>query len=409
MMKQTLKIVLTVLACNAVVYAQTKASAKHFFNSKHTSELRETEAVVYRAGKTVEYRWDSTNVSWIYNDSIRTMYNTMANSTGSITYYNISDMSRDTNIYNGSNLLTSRASLYWNGSSWDTSFIETFTYNLQNQQLTDQYYYYNGGVIAGGYLSTNTYNGNNQFITSVSQEYSNGTWVNSFKASLSYDGNGVPNKYIGYEWNGSNNTWKWTDSVINITFQYWGGNLDDSRIETTLTIDTTGKEVMDSTFYDTQNNQIKYIEYLHQGGNWVFLSKQTDDYVYDGNNNITQQIEMFYQEGTTTPTIANSGSKWVYSDFGSYTVSSTGIISYTNDKNVIVAPNPNNGTFRLSGELDSASKIEVYDILGTRLVSTGSMELGNLKEITLPNAAKGIYFVKILNKEKVSTTKILVD
>ena len=79
-----------------------------------------------------------------------------------------------------------------------------------------------------------------------------------------------------------------------------------------------GGQSLDSIFYDAMNNQIKYVDYLQQGNSWVFSNMQTDEYMYNNNNSIIEQIEFIYRSGATLP---NDGYKVVYSDFNTYSIS----------------------------------------------------------------------------------------
>ena len=405
-MKKT-KILLLLLVCVVSSNAQEKQGRKSSFDLKRKQELRQTAAIVYKPGKEVYYSWDSANVAWLYSDSTRTFYNAMANPTVGIKYYNLGGMGKDTSIYDNQGLLTTKYGFYWNGISWDTSYIQTFTYNNQALTISDQYHYYSSGSIAGGYLTTNTFNGNNQLTSNVFLDWNNGSWVNSYKMNLFYNGNGELNKVVDYEWNSLGSIWEKTDSITNIAFDYWSGDLETSRPSLYMTFEVNGDNYLDSLFYDSQNNQIKDVTYIWQGSAWFYEGMQTDSYIYDNNNNITEHATLYYEDGETT--FAYFGYKYEYSDFMPYNVSGVGIQEINSTNNLTVYPNPGNGTFTLNGDFSQSTTIEVFNMAGEKVFSTTAAELNDSKQVPLTNASKGIYFVRLYDAAKVLTEKVVVQ
>ncbi len=71
-----------------------------------------------------------------------------------------------------------------------------------------------------------------------------------------------------------------------------------------------------------------------------------------------------------------------------------------------IYPNPNNGAFTVSNNNGSAMKIEVYNLLGSKILSQVSNDDTSL--INLGDVAKGIYLVKVTINEVTTTTKITV-
>ncbi len=74
--------------------------------------------------------------------------------------------------------------------------------------------------------------------------------------------------------------------------------------------------------------------------------------------------------------------------------------------NVNIYPNPNNGTFTISNSNNDGMKIEVYNVLGSKVLSQTTTEDSTI--INLGEVAKGIYLVKVTINGVVSTTKITV-
>ena len=75
-------------------------------------------------------------------------------------------------------------------------------------------------------------------------------------------------------------------------------------------------------------------------------------------------------------------------------------------------PNPNNGKFNLSFELESKEKttIEIYDESGKKVYSEELLDFSGKynKEIDLSKESKGVYFIKVNQNKKSLTKKIIV-
>ncbi len=74
--------------------------------------------------------------------------------------------------------------------------------------------------------------------------------------------------------------------------------------------------------------------------------------------------------------------------------------------NVAIYPNPNSGTFTVSSANNDGMKIEVYNVLGSKILSQSTNEDSTV--INLGDVAKGIYLVKVTINGVTSTTKITV-
>ncbi len=74
--------------------------------------------------------------------------------------------------------------------------------------------------------------------------------------------------------------------------------------------------------------------------------------------------------------------------------------------NVTIYPNPNNGTFTINSNSTSGMKIEVYNVLGSKILSQVTTDEAAV--INLGDVSKGIYLVKVTINGVTSTTKITV-
>jgi hypothetical protein len=77
---------------------------------------------------------------------------------------------------------------------------------------------------------------------------------------------------------------------------------------------------------------------------------------------------------------------------------------------VLVYPNPTNGNFlvELDQRFSEESKLEVYDFSG-RIVFKKDLEAGVRHNINLALLQKGLYFIRIINRNKSYTQKIVIQ
>lgn len=68
-------------------------------------------------------------------------------------------------------------------------------------------------------------------------------------------------------------------------------------------------------------------------------------------------------------------------------------------------PNPTiNGKVNIDTALDAPKQIHVFDVLGTQVLQT--IILG--KELNLSNLDKGVYILRVIEKDKVATRKLVI-
>ena len=92
-----------------------------------------------------------------------------------------------------------------------------------------------------------------------------------------------------------------------------------------------------------------------------------------------------------------------------FTTSATGIEQRAVDNFVKVYPNPSNGTFNISlnNGFDEHTVITVYDITG-RLIVSKQMNTAN-ETISIGNAAKGVYTIRIVTDNAVVNKRIVIE
>ena len=80
-----------------------------------------------------------------------------------------------------------------------------------------------------------------------------------------------------------------------------------------------------------------------------------------------------------------------------------------NNNEVSVFPNPSNGEFTVTINIDRIKTIEVYNTLGINVFSASGIRLTPGYEIEFYDFAKGIYFIKTDTGERIQTKKVVVQ
>jgi len=89
----------------------------------------------------------------------------------------------------------------------------------------------------------------------------------------------------------------------------------------------------------------------------------------------------------------------------------TGVEQLLEDENQLsIFPNPSNGMFSINqhANFNKPQTIEIYNLLGDKIY-TSTANKTKINNINLSDAPKGIYFVKLVDGEKASTQKIIIQ
>jgi len=193
--------------------------------------------------------------------------------------------------YNGDNNLISEEYFYWNSitSVWELSGKQSIVYSSANKVMSDTYEGYNTttGAVTYGYKTNYTYNGNNQIIESIHLELKDGVYVNEDKTTFSYSDNKIT-ELIDKSWNGSDWVYAFesdqNDASSKTTVSYGSNGLVSELIYnewngSSWSVD--GKEV----YSYTANNKIaSYIYYDWNGA--AYDTNYKEEYGYDANGNL---------------------------------------------------------------------------------------------------------------------------
>ncbi|MBI3500852.1 MAG: T9SS type A sorting domain-containing protein [Bacteroidetes bacterium] len=393
---------------------------------------------VWKPARYIDWNWDTTGNSWLYADSVHASYNTNSDITQEDYYFsNPFPEQRITYTYTATHKLLNMLTQWWNGTSWDNSYQEVYTYNgndLMTQDLSqtwntstsawdnqNQYLYtYNANnkmtqEIGQGWNATTsewdnwfkmdlTYNGNQQDIQETYSSWNTTTnvWDYSDKVDLKYNTGGVLKIATVELWNTSTSAWDSTDYYPNITWHYWSGDYRTStwQSDTVLSWNGSGWDLSwrDTYTYDAKNNQTDYKEETYSNPNWTISYEYSFSYLYDANNNITQLIQQDWDPNKNT--IVNYH-KRDYFDYSPYSA----VAEINSDDGIFIYPNPSSGQFTVSG-LQSAVQITVYNLVGEAAYQTTV----NSKQQTVNlNAASGIYLLRMSTSEGAVSKKIILE
>lgn len=122
-----------------------------------------------------------------------------------------------------------------------------------------------------------------------------------------------------------------------------------------------------------------------------------------GNKNIISTV------GELT-VLGKAGSEYIGSGFyrsNGFVKSTTDIREIMNG-NIAVYPNPTTGKFTLTSNISQGGIVDVYNITGAKIETHNHASLQHIN-IDISGQAKGLYFVKVSNAEKVWTQRVIVE
>lgn len=327
------------------------------------------------------------------------------------------------------NLITERTLTDINADgNLEVDFLTTYAYNTDNL-VTEE----NSGDVKYEYTYTN------KLLTLiVSYELDdNDNWVKEDRFEISYNGNKIDN-YISYGWDGQN--WVLEEENSERTkYVYTGDNLtlityEDYKDGTWV---DGGK---DEFSYDANNRIIKE-EYFSRNDDSSFQLEDFYNYTYDSSNNVIRETSGYfdtesgmnedfepatYQYDTTmlmsniTNPFKNKFGVELFPDgsdnFVNKILSKTsettrtiynynGATASTKDFNSFsftAYPNPTTSKITVDKTNFSIKSIEVYNLLGKKVISSFS------NSVNLEKFNSGVYFLKVnTNDGKVATKRIV--
>lgn len=308
-----------------------------------------------------------------------------------------------------------------------THKIFTHQLNSQNKPLETivQRYNFTNSTFENDDKYTYVYNSNGKTSLFIAEYWNGLEWEKSEKYELTFDGNGFYNGYIYYENDGSNN-WVINSRITNgVPFNpyedFFGLEFKSSLTERYDVATATYFLDQRRTFTESTGNNIDLYE-VYVAGNWQLDSKTEDSFDVFGNNtrrlqtylNSSNQLDtsIYYVNEYTndvsnhpsvqikTDSLNNFKYKYVYSDYVQINIQVAQLEEEVVKNEFQLYPNPTNHSFSIDG-IDF-STVTIYNSTGN-LVYTSDQKSINIS--TLP---AGMYYVRILNDDKVLGVQKLI-
>jgi hypothetical protein len=352
-----------------------------------------------------------------------------------------------TNFYDASNnLLTCIGEFCWENNIWENTYRRTYTYDVNNNELTNLYQQWanntwiNGNKHTYTYDSNNnnltdlyeervwpddtliikdkytyTYDANSNLVTSLHETFWENTWFNSTKGTYTYDSNNNKLTDLYENWNWENSTWnnsiKYTytyDSNNNLLIslqEYWDNDMWFNSTKVTYT-------------YDFNNNLLNYLSESWENDTWGNLLQSFR--TYDNNNNTIDADAWRWQENSWVAGLSlfylyyNNMQNSIFIGSGHkvnvcYKNTNPNTIEKVEPIQITVYPNPIAGELKIKcGEL-KIKKVDFFDVYGRKLqISLGSF-ISPENVINISHLPAGTYFVKILTESGEVTKKVLKE
>ena len=229
--------------------------------------------------------------------------------------------------------------------------------------------------------------------TAVCHESSNTYSITAVSGAVSYTWT------LPGDWKGSS-----ANTSINVTAGSVSGNIrviatntcGSSAAQTiNVTVNTVNTSVTQSGAVLTANAAGAAYLWINCTGKTLISGESNQSYTASANGNYAVIVK---QAGCSdTSTCMN--------------ITFVGVVESTDASALNVYPNPSKGKFTIeaANTLSPEARIEIYNAIGEKVYTGASFKQQTSKEIDLSKELKGIYFVKLYDKEKVFIKKIVVQ
>jgi hypothetical protein len=238
------------------------------------------------------------------------------------------------------------------------------------------------------------YDAQNRLIEELSQDWDNNVspavWANTKKSIYSYDANGKRAIQIDSFWVNTNNF------IFGSKLEY---NYDvNGKLATQLHKNEQNTETGKSTYTYNPAGFLTEEKYETKDGSNYSLNRK-DSIILDANNRITQEFEYSFDFMVNKVLMT-----------GRMNAQGSGVGIFSESKllkKLNAFPNPTSGTvtLKLSGESDK--NVEVYNLLGEKVMSLTLQSTNNT--IDLSSLSNGIYTIKVNSKEGDFQNKVILN
>jgi len=159
---------------------------------------------------------------------------------------------------------------------------ETYTYDFNNNLLTDLRHRMENGVWVNSYRYTYTYDTNGNQLTWLSEPWRNGAWVGEVRGTFNYDAN--ENRLTELWENWQNSAWITTRRV---TYTYDASGNQLTYLTEKLENGAWVNWVRYTYSYDSFNNTISASCHLWSNNSWVLTPNQCEFYYNNKQDNVS--------------------------------------------------------------------------------------------------------------------------
>lgn len=238
------------------------------------------------------------------------------------------------------------------------------------------------------------YDAQNRLISEISQNWdenqSPAAWLNDKKSVYVYDGSGKRVTQIDSFWT-TNNVYIFSQKYTfeynangKVSVQLHKNELDVETGRTTYTYNPAG--ILIEEKYESKD-----------GANYQLMSR--DSIIVDANNRIAEEY-VYSFDFSLNKVIMTGRMKSLGSAVGIFSNSKL-------FKQLVAFPNPTNGVLNLQLKGESDKNVEVYNLLGEKVLSVTLVPTSN--SIDLSSLTNGIYTVKVTSTEGEFQNKVILS
>ena len=283
-----------------------------------------------------------------------------------------------------SNQIVSDTKFDWNGTAYDSTSSNEFTYDSVGVILTEiNYTNWAGSAWTNGSKDEYIYNGSGQKISTITYHLAAGVWTEYTKSIYVYDVNNYLIAENGQTWDGAS----WTDNPCP-NYSY-SNNASGKPIQ----IFEGGSPCVANLLYELTyypNDSLNSIAEPRVDNGWhtIYFDQYGNEIqnVTDWGDDLTPEFP--YRITNTYYNCVSVG------------------INPAATPNISLYPNPTTGQFTLEIPTTATYQVEVFNTLG-QVVYSSSVTNATKHTINIGNAPVGMYNVRVRN-EKNSLSKVLI-
>ncbi|MBL7760272.1 MAG: T9SS type A sorting domain-containing protein [Sediminibacterium sp.] len=189
----------------------------------------------------------------------------------------------------------------WDGTAWVNSYGIVYTYDVNNNTLTETEVEWNPGnnTWDSVYRYYYTYNGNNTLLTETGLTNNGGIWENAYLTTYTLDGN---DNTVVTEWSGWNTGTSSWDPTARLHYTYNTDNLQTELWDESWQTNTWQKHNRYLTTYNQNDLPATETRQSWDGSNYVTARVVTNTYV---NNDLVNALEQ-YGNGNNATNVDNT-------------------------------------------------------------------------------------------------------